>query len=152
MLLSFNVNSTQICDIQLHCNLSVVVYISLRLLSQIDILLLTLQSCRWYSMSVCTSVMLLHYYCVKLSASETNVLFSINLWPLEPLWSAVSLWKTNFILHSWQIHIAFKSSGCMGNIHLGYRIYWLTNHLHSYSSIKSFRLKYVSSSLFDTSE
>lgn len=49
----------------------------------------------------------------NVSVGETIITFSINLCPAESLWSSTSLWKTNFILHSWQIQIAFRSSGCM---------------------------------------
>jgi hypothetical protein len=54
-----------------------------------------------------------YYYYAKVSSGETNIIFSISLCPVESLCSSTSLWKRNFILHSWQIHIAFRSSGCM---------------------------------------
>jgi hypothetical protein len=41
-----------------------------------------------------------YYYYAKVSAGETNIIFSISLCPVEPLWSSTSLWKRNFILHS----------------------------------------------------
>lgn len=58
------------------------------------------------------------YYYVNVSAEGTivNITFSVSLCPVELLWSSISLWKINFILHSWQIHIAFRSSGCIGSI------------------------------------
>jgi hypothetical protein len=52
-----------------------------------------------------------HYY-AKVSGEIINT-FSITLWPLKLSWSSTSLWKTNTVLHSRHIHIAFKSSGCI---------------------------------------
>lgn len=73
-------------------------------------------------------------YCVKVSAIETIILFSMTLCPVESLWSVVSLWKRNFILHSWQIHIAFRSSGCIIWSHrrfvVNYCIYKIIKYLN----------------------
>ena len=53
---------------------------------------------------------------VSAEGTIVNITFSVSLCPVELLWSSISLWKINFILHSWQIHIAFRSSGCIGSI------------------------------------
>ena len=50
---------------------------------------------------------------VSAEGTIVNITFSVSLCPVELLWSSISLWKINFILHSWQIHIAFRSSGCI---------------------------------------
>jgi hypothetical protein len=53
------------------------------------------------------------YLNVSAEGTIVNITFSVSLCPVELLWSSISLWKINFILHSWQIHIAFRSSGCI---------------------------------------
>ena len=53
------------------------------------------------------------YDYANFSAGEIIITCSISLCPVDSLWSSVSLWKKNVILHSWQVHIAFRSSGCM---------------------------------------
>jgi hypothetical protein len=73
-------------------------------------------------------------YYVKVSANEIIALFSISLRPVKLLWSAVSLWNTNFILHSWQIHIAFRSSGCIYNLIHRRCIYYPSDLLFNISS------------------
>jgi hypothetical protein len=42
------------------------------------------------------------YNHANVSAEETivNITFSVSLCPVELLWSSISLWKINFILHS----------------------------------------------------
>jgi hypothetical protein len=73
------------------------------------------------------------------------------LCPVESLWSSISLWKKNFILHSWQIHIAFRSYGCMYVSNLPLHplqdavvvlIYELINYIHSFCSNKLLQIQY----------
>ena len=72
-------------------------------------------------------------------SGEIRVIFSTSLCPLKFLWSSTSLWKTNTLWHSWQVHTAFRSSGCMymylsSQDRIALLIYGLINYLDSFCS------------------
>lgn len=121
-----------------------------RLLSMVDIVLATL---------LCSSSNPTYDH-ANVPAREIIITCSISLCPVESVWSSTSLWKKNFILHSWQIHIAFKSYGCMYVSNLlqlvqdaiVLLIYELINFIHSFCSNKSLQIQYDITAPSDTPE
>ena len=85
----------------------------------------------WFPISVGLAEISCDHTNVSADGAIVSITFSVSLCPVESLWSSISLWKTNFILHSWQIHIAFRSSGCIGSI-MGFRsLNIMINQSHS---------------------